>query len=274
MWNRPYVPRLHARDLPWLAAEESLGGLAPGAQLRILSRDAGNGAMTCLLRLPPGWSQPQPWTLAADAEYFVLEGALREGERGVRQGAYLHRAAGIAHPGWRTGGGALLYAMWSAKPAATSVAATHGIAALDAAVASSPASGAHPGEAASEATGDWLDTGAMAEHPTPVEGPVPGINVRILRRDAATGGMTLIVAIPRGWEELRSEHHDCVEESYKLSGEIWLRENQRPHVLAAGDYFFRPPRIKHGPMRTREGTASLIRFSGAVVNHYGPIVEP
>jgi hypothetical protein len=42
-------------------------------------------------------------------------------------------------------------------------------------------------------------------------------------------------------------------------------------VLAAGDYFFRPPRIKHGPMRTERGTSSLIRFSGVVENHYGPL---
>lgn len=270
MWNRPYVPRLHSGELPWLGAEGSLAGLAPGAQLRILSRDDGDGAMTCLWRLPPGWSQPQPWSLAADAEYFVLEGSLREGERAVRGGAYLHRRAGTLHPAWRTHEGALLYAMWSAAPAPRIA-----MMADDAASAGASASiGATASAGATRSMGEWIDTGAMTEHPTPVEGPVPGINVRILRRDESTGGMTLIVAIPRGWEELRSEHHDCVEESFKLSGDIWLRENHRPHVLAAGDYFFRPPRIKHGPMRTRDGTASLIRFSATVVNHYGPIVDP
>lgn len=272
MWNRPYVPRLHTGELPWLTAEESLAGLVPGSQLRILSRDAGDGAMTCLWRLPRGWSQPQPWSLAADSEYFVLEGALREGERVVRAGAYLHRAAGTVHPPWRSRDGALVYAMWSASPATTMLDVP---AALAARAVAPDAGAAHAiaSPAAEPPAGEWLDTDAMAEHPTPVEGPVPGINVRILRRDASTGGMTLIVAIPRGWEELRSEHHDCVEESFKLSGDIWLRENHRPHVLAAGDYFFRPPRIKHGPMRTRQGTASLIRFSATVVNHYGPIVE-
>ena len=47
----------------------------------------------------------------------------------------------------------------------------------------------------------------------------------------------------------------------------------KTYVLEAGDYFFRPPRIKHGPMRTQKGTTSLIRFSGTVVNHSGPIVD-
>jgi quercetin dioxygenase-like cupin family protein len=100
---------------------------------------------------------------------------------------------------------------------------------------------------------------------------VAGITVRILRTDPQSGGMTMVINIPPGWAEPRSRHHDCVEESFKLSGDIWLEEDGRPHVLSAGDYFFRPPRIKHGPMRTEGGTSSLIRFSGVVVNHYGPL---
>lgn len=261
MWNRTYVPRLRTGELPWRPAEDALTGLAPGTQLRVLSRDPADGAMTCLWRIPPGWSQALPFALAADAELFVLEGSLLENGQSLRGGAYLHRPAGMAYPWLASRDGATLYAMWSATPALRAVTAeaqraAGGIAQTDAAP-----------------PGTWIDTGEMAEHPTPVQGPPAGINVRILRRDAASGGMTLIVSIEGSWEETRSEHHDCVEESYKLSGDIWLRENQRPHVLEAGDYFFRPPRIKHGPMRTQKGTASLIRFSGAVVNHYGPIVD-
>ena len=72
MWNRTYVPRLRTGELPWRPAEDSLTGLAPGTQLRVLSRDPADGAMTCLWRIPPGWSQALPFALAADAELFVL----------------------------------------------------------------------------------------------------------------------------------------------------------------------------------------------------------
>lgn len=251
MWNRGYIPRLTTSELPWQEATAEVPGFAPGTQLRVLSRDPEDGAMTCLWRIPAGWVQPA-CALAADAELFVLAGSLDEESRHVPHGSYGFRPLGHLHPAVHSAGGALVLAMWSATPHC------------------SGAGSLEPSEAQAV---PWIDTHGMVEHPTPVAGPVPGINVRILRRDAASGGMTLIVAIPPRWEEPRSEHHDCVEESYKLSGEIWLRENHRPHVLSAGDYFFRPPRIKHGPMRTAQGTASLIRFSGTVVNHYGPIPD-
>jgi quercetin dioxygenase-like cupin family protein len=256
MWNRGYIPRLRTGELPWQEAAAAVPGFADGTQLRVLSRDEAAGATTCLWRLPPGWAQPAPFARAADEELFVLAGSLEEagvpGEapRHVPHGSYRFQPRGHRHAALASPGGALLLAMWSAPPRPFEVGTLE------------------PGALAAV---PWLDTHGMTERPTPIEGPVPGIQVRILRQDAATGGMTLIVAIPPRWEEPRSEHHDCVEESYKLSGEIWLREDQRPHTLAAGDYFFRPPRIKHGPMRTVSGTASLIRFSGAVVNHYGPI---
>jgi quercetin dioxygenase-like cupin family protein len=251
MWNRGYIPRLVTTALPWQDATAEAPGLAPGTQLRVLSRDPDDGAMTCLWRIPAGWTQPA-FALAADEELFVLAGSLDEEARHVPHGCYGFRPSGHRHPAVRSAGGALVLAMWSATPRG---------------------SGAGRLEPGAAMPVPWIDTHEMVEQPTPVEGPVPGINVRILRQDPVTGGMTLIVAIPPRWEEPRSEHHDCVEESYKLSGEIWLRENQRPHTLAAGDYFFRPPRIKHGPMRTAKGTTSLIRFSGTVVNHYGPIAE-
>jgi len=252
MWGRGYIPRLRTGGLPWQDAALSRLDLEAGTQLRVLSHDPDDGAMTCLWRIPPGWSQSAPFTLAADEELFVLAGSLDEGGYRIAQGSYGFRPQGHLHPALTSRDGALLLAMWSAAPRRYDVGTIE--------------AGRSPAVA-------WLDTHQMHEQPTPVAGPVPGINVRILRQDAASGGMTLIVAIPPRWEESRSEHHDCVEESYKLSGEIWLREDQRPHTLRAGDYFFRPPRIKHGPMRTATGTASLIRFSGAVVNHYGPIAE-
>jgi quercetin dioxygenase-like cupin family protein len=250
MWERGYLPRVRTGEAPWQPAEALVRGLAPGTSLRLLSRDPGDGACTALWQLPPGWSHPKPFTLAAPEAIYVLEGDLRNGAYRYERGHYAWRPAGAAHGPLSTDGGALVLALWDADPA------HH-------APGSVPAG---PGEPL-----PWVDGNAIDEHPTPVEGPVAGITVRILRTDPDTGGMTMVINIPPGWTEPRSRHHDCVEESFKLSGDIWLEENGRPHVLAAGDYFFRPPRIKHGPMRTERGTSSLIRFSGVVENHYGPL---
>jgi hypothetical protein len=117
----------------------------------------------------------------------------------------------------------------------------------------------------------WIDGNAVGEHPAPVDGPPAGVTVRILRRDLLTGETAIIVNIPPGAEETCAEHHACVAESFKRTGDIWLRENHRPRVPEAGGYVFRPPQIKHGPMRTLRGTSLLIRFSATVVSYDGPI---
>jgi quercetin dioxygenase-like cupin family protein len=250
VWTRPYLPRVCSATLPETPAEALVAGLRPGTRLRVLSRDADDGAATCLWRIPPGWSHPDDFALAGGEALYVLQGEFSIGDQRYAPGHYSYRPAGRTHEAIRSHSGALVYAMWDGAPELL----------LPGSVPIGP-----------EAPILWLDGNAMDESPTPVEGPVAGIMVRILRRDPVTGGMTLIIRIPPGWEEPRSEHHDCVEESFKLSGEIWLRENGEPQTLVAGDYFFRPPRIKHGPMRTGPGTSSLIRFSGTVVNHYGPL---
>lgn len=250
MWNRPYLPRVPSGTLAETSAEQMLRGLRPGTTLRVLSRDAGDGAATCLWRIPPGWSHREDFTLGGGEALYLLQGDLCIGEQRYAAGHYGYRPAGRTREGVCSETGALVYAMWDAAPVLR-----------------------EPGTVpiGSEQPILWLDGNAMDEHPTPVEGPVAGIMVRILRRDTTTGGMTLIIRIPPGWEEPRSEHHDCVEESFKLTGDIWLHEDGVPQTLSAGDYFFRPPRIKHGPMRTLAGTSSLIRFSATVVNHYGPL---
>jgi hypothetical protein len=51
----------------------------------------------------------------------------------------------------------------------------------------------------------------------------------------------------------------------------WPRTAAR--VLGPGDYF--PAAVHQArPDAYAAGTTSLIRFSGSVVNHYGPVVRP
>ncbi len=253
MWNRPYVPRLRCSDLPWLPTEALAPALTPGTALRVLSRDMQTGASTCLWRIPPAWRHPAPFSLGAGESLFVLEGDLREGTVSSDAGCFSHLPAGYVHDGLSSRDGAVVLAMWDGPL-----------------VPHEPAGRIHSGEEPLRR----IDTRAMSGVRTFVAGPEHGITVKLLRTDPVTGGMTLLVDIAAGWTETRSRHHDCVEESYKLSGEIEVVEDGRRHVLSPGDYFFRPPYIKHGPMHTAAGTTSLIRFSGSVVNHYGPVVRP
>jgi quercetin dioxygenase-like cupin family protein len=228
-------------------------GLAPGSSLRVLSRDDIDGACTCLWQIPPGWRQDAAFTLEGASSWFVLAGELCSGDVTVPTSGYRRVPAGATHEPLATTPGALVLAMWDRGPRLLA-----------------------PGSVAQDVSDACVACFATAEvesQPTPVAGPVPGITVKLLHRSSATGGVTALVTIPAGWTEPRFEHHDCVEESFKISGEIRIVEDGVEQVLAAGDYFFRPPYIKHGAMHTPAGTSSLIRFSGTVVNHYGPVPE-
>ena len=251
MWERAYIGRLPTGSVPWRAFARFSPRLDLGGTVRILSVDPLDGAGTCLWRVPPGWSHPGGFMMAGDEQLLVLEGAFSKGGSDYTAGCFGYRPAGTVHEPMASAGGALLLAMWDSAPDRPPVVN-----------ATTP----ERGEGLR-----FIDTGVVTAIPTPVQGPPQGIDVKILNRYPAGGGMTMLITIPPGWEELRSEHHDCVEESYKLSGDIWIVENGQEQVLSAGDYFFRPPGIKHGPMRTAGGTSSLIRFSARPENHYGPL---
>jgi len=250
MWNRPYIPRQPSADVTPIDFAAFAPSLDLGGSVRVLSRDAGDGASTCLWTVPAGWRHPGGYRLAGAEHLFVLEGDIQIGPNRFRPGCYGYRSPGYMHEPRASEGGAVILASWDRA--------------------------LMPGGQADGPVGDgkvFVDTAAMPAMPTPVAGPPTGIVVKILNHEPATGGMSMLITIPPGWTEDRAEHHDCVEESFKVAGDISIVEDGKPHTLAAGDYFFRPPRIKHGPMKTAHGTTSLIRFSAAVVNHYGPI-EP
>jgi quercetin dioxygenase-like cupin family protein len=267
MWNRGYIPRLSGDDLPWVATEAVAPALAPGTTLRVLSRDLQQGASTCLWRIPRGWHHAEPFALDEGTSLFVLEGALRRGTVTCTRGCFSYLPGGWVHEAMSSETGALVLAMWDG-PLVPRKAPTPDEAANARAARSASPAGRMRDEPVAK-----LDTHAMSGVRTFIEGPAIGITVKLLRTDPVTNGMTLLVDIAAGWSEARARHHDCVEESYKLAGSLRMLEDGQAQELGPGDYFFRPPYIKHGPMLTEAGTTSLIRFSGSVVNHYGPVVR-
>ena len=245
MWDRPYIPKLSSDTLPWCDAAEVLHDAAAGSRLRILSADQDADAKSCLWHVSAGWQAKAALRCSEALQLFLIEGDLTAGRHRLTTKTYASFDAGMSTGLLRTDKGALILLLQDGPITATKVS-------------------------------DFpqpriVDVAAETLYPTPVEGPVPGIVVKVLRTDEQTGGMTMYMEIPPGWTEPRSEHHDCIEESYKLAGEITLEENGNEQILSVGDYFFRPPRIKHGRMHTVQGTTSIIRFSARPENHYGPL---
>ena len=98
--------------------------------------------------------------------------------------------------------------------------------------------------------------------------------VKMLRHVPSNDEMTFLTGIMPHWRENRQEHHHCVEESFKITGDLNLNMNLGAKMLmTANCYFYRPPYLKHGPMYTRTGTMSLIRVSSKLVNYYMPVEE-
>jgi len=95
-----------------------------------------------------------------------------------------------------------------------------------------------------------------------------GMAWKILSHDAASNATSMLVAIPPmahpdDWKGPR-EIHDCMEEAFLLSGDLYTFNG----VFHAGMYFYRPPRITHGPFATRFGCVILVRVDGVLENNW------
>jgi len=91
-----------------------------------------------------------------------------------------------------------------------------------------------------------------------------GLRRKVLGRDDASGYITALVEIPKGWHGGGVAHfHDAFEEVYMLEGSVTVGGT---HYWHGGDYFFRPAQVVHGhDERAEEGALALIRSDGALV---------
>jgi len=253
MWDRPYIPQLTAGTVAPQTFATFAGKFNLGGEIRLLSRDASDGACSCIWEVPPGWNHHGGFRLAGDEQLFVLDGDFKKGDNVYTAGCYGYRKPGYVHEPMSSESGARLVAFWNS--ALTDIGSQNDL--------TCPIGNGSL----------FTDTNEDERVPTPIDGPPDGIVVNMLNQVEETGGMTMLISIPPGWQEPRAEHHDCYEESYKVSGDIWMIENGIEQTVVGGDYFYRLPKIKHGPMKTEQGTTSLIRFSATLVNHYGPVED-
>ncbi|MBH0114247.1 DUF4437 domain-containing protein [Novosphingobium sp. YJ-S2-02] len=91
-----------------------------------------------------------------------------------------------------------------------------------------------------------------------------GLKRRKLGEDAATGHVTNLVYIPKGWHGGGVAHfHDAYEEVYMLDGAVTLDGN---HHFRKGVYFYRPAHVVHGhDESSSEGALALVRSDGLLV---------
>ena len=90
--DREHIEFVQAQMLPWLRIGAGLA--RPDAEIKLLSRDDGDGACSVLLRFPAGWSRGGPEHLLADEEFYVLDGEIELNGQVYGQDAYAFLPAG------------------------------------------------------------------------------------------------------------------------------------------------------------------------------------
>jgi hypothetical protein len=117
--DKPEIEFSPTDHIPW----EPVPGDAEGLSQRILAATGKEGQVTRLLRFEPGADSSPNGVQVHDfwEEIYILEGDLTDVTLGERFGAgmYACRPPGMRHGPWRSDGGALLFEVRYAPPAAT-----------------------------------------------------------------------------------------------------------------------------------------------------------
>ncbi|WP_109355438.1 DUF4437 domain-containing protein [Sphingorhabdus sp. EL138] len=243
MLDRGHIEFIQSQVLPW----QRIGsGLARAdAEYKLLSRDPKDGACSALMRYPAGWSRQGPEYIAADEEFYVLEGTLEMDEHFYPADSYAYLPAGWTRHEMRSPHGCVLLAFYNREPTLI----------------------AQPGDGQAEKADKAIRHLDVAEMDWDMTLNDPnlkhlGISRKDLRTDPETGERTFLsLILPQaspqgGWGP--QEIHPVVEEAYIISGALTGPQG----TMHPGAYFWRPPDIAHGPFGSRWGSVSLIRFVG------------
>jgi hypothetical protein len=238
---RPHIEHIHRDEVaPGALPAESWPA---GVLARVLSRDAGSGALTAILHLPPGWYRPAGRS-PVDIDLFVLAGTLQVGAALRGFGYYEYAPTGSAQEEWRAGDEGAEVMIFSPRGAPDFV----------------------PGSGSGLAAGRLeIDSTRLQWASTVIPGPPPGMFIKLLRYVEASGeGLFLASTVPH-YDYPKIEYHDCVEEAYMVDGDIRLGNSG---LMSKGRYFWRPPYIAHGPFFSTTGMLALISIDSPLINHF------
>jgi len=242
---KPHVENLSIYSVaaqPWEPV-----GLPGGAQLRTLSEDPQNGAMTGVIELPAGFDSRV--TVAPDVELqcFVLVGRLHLGDTTLPPGGYCYHPPGSPMGRWQSPSGATVLVIANGAPSfrATSVPtlAPAAIALVD------------------SFSLNWIDPLKASDPSTEFR---TGICVKMLRVDPVTGGTTHLAGLLPGWFMPGMEVHPVYEENYCLCGDVRIADiaGQPGYTMSEGAFLCRPPGIAHGPVVSKNGNVNLVYAHG------------
>jgi quercetin dioxygenase-like cupin family protein len=242
--SRDHVEFVRDSELDW--RHEELTDELPAFENKLLSVDEETGAFTRVVELDADWSASGV-TFPSLQELYVVAGQLTVDGHELTADSYLRIPEELSV--------ASMHADETTRVFWTSDCA------LD-------ASGDHDGHRfwrAPESDLTVVDATEMEWQGTAKEGPEEGLMIKHLWVDDETGAATFLAKASE-WVEHRQEHHDCVETSYTLSGGMTMGERG---TMTEGDYFWRPPHVRHGPMEPAdEGFVALLRVDRTLVNHY------
>ncbi|MDX2225368.1 MAG: hypothetical protein SFV21_21615 [Rhodospirillaceae bacterium] len=257
---RPHILFVQAQAVPW-----STSGFADfGVQVdvKVLSRDGDTGAVSEIMRLPPGLALPGPMHFPCAVEFYVLDGAFSVGARSYAKDCYAYLPAGYVWAGLASARGAVLLAMFDAAPRPTRGAAPTGLYDPRKLV-----------EYRNAYEMDWK---------TGIEGSVTGkplsptIFTKKLRVDPDTQEQSFLYAAlphhPPPKVMPGKFTHPMIEEIYVLSGEYVFGDAGK---MGPGAYCWWRENEWHGPAGSETGYNLFIRVHGGpLVNRFSPEPSP
>lgn len=234
-----------------------------GLQAKVLSRDEKRGGVSLMASLPIGWQNAIKGYNKANTEIFVLDGDLQIGDQKLTKYSYTFIPAGTSHGPMATRHGTVFLLWFNQTPNFV------------------PSEENQPGARVYAAVTDWnyyrkpFDSDNF---PVYRKGPpIPGLRLKLLRKDPDTGEMTWIthgMVSSRGgflWEV-----HPTFEEYFLLerSGEMvvgeCLSEGPIGKRYRERGYWWRPAGVGHiGPISRSTGYGlSIVRTGGPLWADY------
>lgn len=222
--------------------------LTPGRRVRVLSSGDVADATTALVTYPPGWTTPRAGSFDQQLEVFVRHGVLRVNGIDLSRHSYAFIPPGLP-------------VHLAASPEGAEVLTFHEGRAIgdDTNVDERLTIGDGEIAVVHAADVDWA--------PSASPGLPGGLAFKRLHFDSVTQQRTTLLAGPPGWDSRLHEFHPCAEEAFCLEGDITMDHLDPPDCMSSGDYFWRPPFLSHGPMRTLHGFLLVLRTDGRHVNH-------
>lgn len=220
--------------LPW--RDGVLGGERGPLAARLLSRDENSGALTAMVRYPAGWTLKTPHALAAEEEFFVIDGELSVNDHRFGRMSYGRIPARASRAVMQAAADTTALVMVNGDQA---TAAAQGI--------DIPA----PIAPLAEGLETWTEN--------PYTRYLLGTGVRPLKEDPDTGEVTFLYsALPFRYMAKRWTH-PVVQEMFVLAGEYAIND---VGLMCPGAYAWWRENEWHGPYGSTTGFMMLIRSQG------------